>query len=266
MSDCICGQQVWSYTCLAGIKVNGEADQGTLPYRAEGGLAMGGTAPYDLPRQFSFRYQHLLHLQEDESPYDNDGTGNDAESTIEPVRRTGGLYGGYCQELLGVEFLDIDSDSIDHSKAWTFSAWISLNSFYKQGYLFRFGVNRIGWSVLNQFQFSTVFTGEELTTWATTPSINQDSCWHHVCIVYRPRESIEVWVDGDQEKSISITKQLPSSTLSSIGRDRMEQRKAEARIQEVRLRYGAMNEEEIAYEYQVGCGRGFIEVGAWETP
>lgn len=237
-----------------------------LPYRAEGGMAINGTAENDLPQDFSFRYQHLLHLQEEESPYDNDGMSDDAESTVEPIRRTAGLFGGYCQEFLGVEYLDIESDTIDNSKPWTFSAWVSLNSFYKQGYLFRFGENRIGWNVLNQFQFSTLFSGEENTTWATSTSINQDSCWHHVAVVYRPRESIEVWIDGDKEKEITIAKQLPSSTLSSIGRDKMEQRKAEARIQEVRMRYGAMDANQIEYEYQVGCGRGFIAVGAWETP
>lgn len=266
MSNCICGQMNWTHTCLGGLEINGEAIQGSLPYRAEGGCEFSGEAIYDIPQQFSFGYQHLLHLQEDESPYDNDGTGDDAVSTVEPIRRTGGLFGGYCQEFAGFEFLDIEDDSIDNSKPWTFSAWITLNSFYKQGYLFKFGENRIWWSVLNQFQFSTLFAGDEESTWATSPTMNQEGCWHHVAVVYRPRESIEVWLDAEKEKEISITKQLPSSSSVSIGRDRFAQSKALAKIQEVRLKYGAMGAEQIDYEYQVGCGRGFVQIGGWESP
>jgi hypothetical protein len=265
MNQCVCGPQNWHLEATGGVVYGGIAYLSEPPLRGDGGIVVGGSCEWDIGNDLGFGYHHLLHLQESGGPYDNDGTGNDGTSSKPPIRQGRGLFGGYAQEFKGFEFIDINSDSIDSSKPWTFSAWVSFNSFYRQAYLFRFGENRIWWNVLNQFQFSTLFDGDEENTWATSTTIHQDDCWHHVCVVHRPAESIEVWVDGDLERTRTITRQLPASSFSSIGRDRMEQAKAEARIQEVRLKYGALSPEQIAYEYQVGCGRGFVSVGGWES-
>lgn len=265
MSNCYCGQQQQTHIVSGGLAITGEANLG-FNSRPEGGLTITGTALNDIPNKFSFGYQHLIHLQESGSPYDNDGTANDAVGTLTPHRTTGGLYGGYCQEFRGDEYLTINSDSIDHSKPWSFSVWVQILSFYKQNYLFVFGANRIWLNVLNQFQFSTLFNGDEVTTWATSRTIHQNECWHQVTIVYRPAESIEVWVDGDLEKTTTITKQLPTGSTSSIGRDPIVTgKRALVRMQEVRLRYGAASPERIAYEYANGCGRDHVEVGSWES-
>lgn len=267
MTNCVCGQQSILNTATGGLEIGGTTTLEGIPFRPDGGVTFGGESMIDVPQHVSYGYKHIFHLQESSSPYDNDGTGQNATATIPPTRTQNGLYGGYFQKLNGLEFIDIDSDSIDHSKPWTFSAWVAIDTFYQQRYLFTFGQNKIWWNVLNQFQFSTIFSGDEFTTWATSSTMVETDCWHHVVIVYKPNESISVYVDGVLEKTKEIEGTLPTANNASMGRDRtIVGRRAECKLQEVRLRYGVSSDARIMYEYLNGCGRGHVTSGSWEQP
>lgn len=280
MTVCACGPKLIVMESSGGIRIGGMNDFEPLPLKGTGGVKVGGNSFMVIPQQLAEDHAFLLHLQEEDSPYQNEGTGgdgntNESNERFNPTQEERGLFGGYSQRFNEQEsiefepFSDDELNEIDTSVPFVLSAWVKIDSFHKQRYLFSFGENRLWHNVLNQFQFTTLFPGDENTTFATTESMQINDCWHYVAVRYIPAKSIEVFVDGVNEQTIEINQNLPVQSNSDrpmIGRDWIKGGNFKGNIQELRLRYGTSSDGRVEYEYLNGCHAGFFDVSQWETP
>lgn len=256
---CSCGPQSILNTSTGGLGFSGEAT--VSPSSPVGGIAFAGSASVTIANQISYGFVHLLHLQEEEEPYENDGVGVDATNATEyTLERTKGLYGGYCQQFTGQQALDLDPEDLDTAKPFSISYWLALDKSYRKRTIYYQDGFQIGYNVLGQAELIADI-GEEEPDYTTGTTINLFDCWHHVLIEYIPETSIKVYVDGVLEKTKVIDYVLTAGDAATIGAINSL---PYCRLQEFRLEYREFDEWLIEYLYLNGCGRQSA-VGSWES-
>jgi hypothetical protein len=287
MRKLFCGCNPINETPSGGAVASGSATVELVTDRMLGGIVCGGSARVDVPTQCLDEYELFYCLVEDgngtpdeyqdSSPYGHHGQGDEGEAEFTPTQDDG-LFCSTSQRFEGRQYITGPSDRIGPASPITVSLWGLNSQFYSDRAFYSRGKAMIegetGWTLVLGHTFLNTVTasvqvvgvdGEWLTYTAWGTNWLPLDTWHHYAVVWRPGESLTVYVDGDEEGSVAVTEtNLVPSEGNYVGRWN-DASYLTGNVQELRVVPVARSAEWLLAEHDNFCSNDFYAVGGVET-